>query len=742
MAAFRQPVIHGQLSTDEYGYGYGNQRTGIVDYLRVARRHLWIVLALTIIGVVSGVLYSDMQVPSYESHALVEIRTLNENFLNVKDVMPVSEWNMFDDIQTQIRIMQSRTLLNRVMNRLDIRTPEDLGQRNGKHTRSSRALDYYGGNSSASARNLAMGIASRNLKIRAVGRTRIVDISYEAPDPKLSADFVNALTSEYIAHCIEMRLRLSQQTNDWINGQLAELREKLAQSEEALRRYAQRSGLVILSETNNVSEEKLRRLQEEMTRAQGDRILKEARFMTAKTAAPETVPDVLNDALSRDYQAKASTLRQERAQLSTAFTPEYSKVKRIDAEIKSVETALAQHRSALMEQIRNQYAEAVDRERLLTNNYRKEAEVLTQEGAKTVEYAMLKRELDSNRQLYDAMSQRSKEAGMASAMRASNARVIDPAAPAETPSSPNTLANAAIGFASSLMVALVVIALRERRDHSVRRPGELRIYLGMSELGVVRSTGTRSLLYRTLARTAGILTGTYLKPKPYVLQSDGGRRGHSPMSQAEMSQLVQSFRSVVASVYLSADSPGVVAVTSPNPGEGKTTIASNLAITLAALHKRVLLIDGDIYQRRLHELFEVSNSCGVTDVLASESGASASTLSAMVQETGIEGLSLLTAGTQGPHGLFQMERLQRLINEARVVFDKIVIDTPPLRERPDARVLGRCADAVILVARAGRTTREAAMAASQRLLEDGINVVGTVLNDWNPAVNPDSDHGW
>ena len=208
----------------------------------------------------------------------------------------------------------------------------------------------------------------------------------------------------------------------------------------------------------------------------------------------------------------------------------------------------------------------------------------------------------------------------------------------------------------------------------------------------------------------------------------------------EHSALAQSFRSVLASIRFSDASgkePSVIVVTSPNAEEGKTTIASNLAITLAEAHMRVLLIDGDIHRPRLHHMFGLSNTAGVTDLLAVDLDAPRPTLMETVQETKIPGLFLLSAGTHEAHNsLLQPAGLMQLIREAKIHFNRIVIDTPPVLELADARLLGRCADGVILIARAGTTTRQSAMIAHQRLTDDGIHVLGTILNDWDPKLSP------
>jgi succinoglycan biosynthesis transport protein ExoP len=741
-ASVHPPIEHTLLAnSNEIVHENGVSLLG--EYWYIVRRHIWILITITILGVLAGVSFSWSQVRIYRAHALMEIQGLNDNFLNIKDISPVAELpygNVVDDIQSQIKILQSRTLLQRVLTRLHIRGPEDLGHNTGRTTTWGKAPDF-GTPGSPSSRELANRIATRNLSIRGVGRTRMIEISYEATDPKAAAVFVNTLTDEFITYDIEVRQQMSRRTNEWINGQLEDIRRKLAASEDALKDYARRSGLVILSETTNVSEDKLRRLQEETTRAQADRFVKESRYEIAKNSVPEALPDVLNDALLKDYQSQLTALQRQKAELSTAFTPEYSKLSRINAQIKSLESALQSHRSALLQQIRNQYEEAVGREKLLAANYAKETGNLVQEGAKTVTYALLKRDLDSNRLLYDAMLQRTKTAGVASGMHASNARIIDEALPSLDPVKPHTSLNIAISFLGSLMAGLLVITMRERGDHTIRRPGELRNYLSIGELGVIPSASKyRAMLPSGVERprTTEVIPLTPESKNKAILSMPAIKKRNRLAlitSAQEHSALAQSFWTVVASIRFSHKAtrqPRLLVVASPNPGEGKTTVASNLAITLAGLQDRVLLIDGDPHRPRLHEVFGLSDTDGFTDLLKGTSDGSPPKLMSVVQKTDIPGLFVLSAGTQrGNNSLLRTARLMDVLNEARVHFNTIVIDTPPILGLADARVLSRCADGVILVARTGVTTRESAIVSHRRLAEDGAHVLGTILNDWD-----------
>jgi capsular exopolysaccharide synthesis family protein len=196
--------------------------------------------------------------------------------------------------------------------------------------------------------------------------------------------------------------------------------------------------------------------------------------------------------------------------------------------------------------------------------------------------------------------------------------------------------------------------------------------------------------------------------------------------------IAESFHATLASILFTGhngDRPRVIVLTSANPREGKTTVASNLALAMADINQKVLLIDADMRRPRLHEVFSIQNDWGLSDLLLGKRPPEGTGLIATAHER----LAVLPAGTEttGVSSLIHSPRMEELLKRMRQEFDAVLIDTPPMLQIPDARVLGKLADGVILVLRAGQTMRDAAHAATQRLMEDGSNVMGTVLNDWD-----------
>ena len=338
----------------------------------------------------------------------------------------------------------------------------------------------------------------------------------------------------------------------------------------------------------------------------------------------------------------------------------------------------------------------------------------------TTGYSALKRELDANRQFYQTISQRIDEARVASAMNQSNVRLVNAAGPAAYPYKPNLALNLIIGIVGSLLLAIGYIMFREQTSSVWRLPGEASASLALPEIGAIPKAEVR--------RCADFRFGPGAATVPVEhLSLDHSSSGIS-----------ESFRAAATSIFSTGqngDHPHLLVVTSARSGEGKTTVASNLAIALTEIGGRVLLIDGDLRRPRLHKVFNQPNSWGLSDLLREKNAVEDLPVETLVKRTNIPRLHLLPGGTPADNifELFLSGRMARLLPRFRLAFDYVVIDAPPCLEFADARILGRCAELLILVIRADYTGRQTAQAAVQRLLLDGIHILGIVFNCWNPS---------
>jgi receptor protein-tyrosine kinase len=329
-------------------------------------------------------------------------------------------------------------------------------------------------------------------------------------------------------------------------------------------------------------------------------------------------------------------------------------------------------------------------------------------------------ESDRTRQFYEMISRRADEARVASAVSQSNVRLVGPAQPATHPYKPNLPLNLAIGAFGGLALAIGYVMLREQTSSVLRAPGDAGLCLTLPELGAIPKAANR--------RIAALIFGA------------GIRTEHVERASLEhpSSGLSESFRATLASILSAGqngDHPRTMVVTSSCRMEGKTTVVSNLGIALAEIGGKVLLIDGDLRRPRLHKVFDQVNSWGLSDMLREKNAVEELPLEAIVKRTAVPRLYLLPSGTctDNIFGLLWSGRMARLLPRFREAFDYVLVDAPPCLEFADARIMARHAEKLLLVVRADYTDRKTAQAAVQRLLLDGIPVMGVIFNCWDPS---------
>ncbi|QOY86260.1 GumC family protein [Paludibaculum fermentans] len=726
---------------------------GLVEYWQILRRRMGTLILLAGAGFLLAVLVTLPQTPVYQAKTTLEVLEMNQNFMNMGSVQPLSEGgnsSLVTDIQTQIQILQSESLTRRVLEEMQVKDVDrDSGTATGRISAWRRALNLPDV-VKVDARTAAVKMAAKTLKARANGQTKIIEVLVDSTDKQVAAEFANRLTEQYITMNMDARFQMTERTSQFLGKQIADMRGRLEKSEDGLQAYARRTGLLLTGdeEKKNVSEEKLSQLQTELTRAQSERVQKQSRWEMASSAAIGSLPDILNDKILQEFQTRVSDLQRQKAELNETYEAGHPKLKKVEAQLASVEQSLARQRGDILARIKNEYEEAARREKLLLGSFKEQTGVVTDQSEKAIQYNILKREVDTNRALYDSMLQKLKEASLASALRASNVRVVDAAMAPKRPYKPNLPINAALGLICGLFAGVVLVVMTERTDRTLHDPSDIGYYLNVPELGMIPSEDSSSGIYGRLNGRAGKLL-----PRGKVAEP------RQPMELVTFAQkpsaLAESFRSSLTSILFTGQGaiarsgavrPKVLVVTSPSPGEGKTTVASNLAIAMAETGQRVLLVDADTRKPRLHEIFEKSNEAGLTTVLQGRDalgepvtlggdnrGGHWSGL-AMIQATQVPGLSLMTSGppVAGATNLLYSQWLADAMERFAREYDVVFVDTPPMLQIPDARVIGRLASGVILVVRAGKTTRDSAISARTRLREDGIRVLGTIMNDWNP----------
>ena len=695
----------------------------LVDYWEGIRRYKLVILTFVLAGALGALILSFLQTPMYRAHTSLEVEDLNDNFQNLKDSDPTAQAPPAESyFQTQIKILQSREMIELVIDKLN------LMQRMAPHKHFWSAWIHR--NSSADAalqREQVVETVQKHLTVQAWGESRTAEIFYDASDARLAADVANTLVQTFIDESREIRWNSTQNTAEWLTAHLKELSKNLEASEGKLQEFARSTGIILTSDKqdvagHNISEDKLKQIQEELSRAQADRTQKQAEYETTKDTAVETLSPTLNNPALQNYLVKMADLKAQLANLSATYTPEHYKVRQVQAQIADLQQAINAERANIVRHSRDDYSAAQKREAMLAAAYQEQAKSVSDMAGKTIQYQNLQHEVDTNRELYDALLLRIKQAGLAAAMRSSNVVVVDQAKPPVLPYRPNFPMNTALGLVTGLFVGVGVVLMRDRFNRNIESPGLSPAYLRLPELGVIPAAKLASRHFARFPASTNV---------PLQLKA-AGRNGASK----EHATLAEAYRATLTSILLptlNGEGPRVLVLTSPDPGAGKTTVTSNLGMATAEIGRRVLLIDADLRRPRLHRLFEIPNSFGLTDILRITTPLEEIPVNQLVRQTKIPGLCLVPSGptTDGLSSLLYSQRLTEFLQRVAKEFDLVLIDAPPMLHFADARVLGRHSDGVILVLRSGQTKRDAAMLARQRFDEDGTCVLGTILNSWD-----------
>ena len=675
------------------------------DYFRIVYRRRWIVIVMLAVGMLCGMLVNWMTKPVYEAQATIQM-DMDLNVLGVdRPLVPLDQrdW-MREFLPTQLGILESRNLARLAHDDL---THTDRSKSDGNNLAiASNAPSVSESPDSGTTRVPTVDEIAKGRTISLVKDSRLVNVGFRSTDPALSAQVANALARAYLQQNSEFRSRTTGDASDWLSKQVGELRKLVEESETALQRYRTQHGADALmtdrlgTEQQNVVVQKLAALQAAETKARTETIEKTAQYNQLAAAKAnreplDTVPAIASNPYIQGLKGELATQQRQLTQASKELGERHPDIIKLKGAVENAERKLQTEISNAARAIENDFEAAKSRERqLVADLARQKLEVQSLNG-KAVEYTALEREATSNREVLDRLLQRSRETALTRELQPTNIRVLDWADTPVFPILPRKARNVVIGLFGSGGLALALILLLEAFNTRLTSPEDVRQHLRIRVLGVV----------------------------PRVKQN--GRA--SPLLGNEVpGQFAEMLRGVRTNLVL-APELGVghtLLVTSSEPSEGKTTSAANIAVSLARLRQRVLLIDADLRKPRLHEMFGEDQKPGLADVLSGK------TSSRDFRKTKVSGLWLMPAGTplRNPADLLGSPRFSKLIEELRAHFDWIVLDSPPVLAVADPCMIARVASGVLLVLDCGRTSRDVAAAAVQRLEAVSAPILGAMLN--------------
>ena len=707
-------------------------------YGRILRKRLPTILIVFFLVFTVGLIATLKEKPIYRAQLLLEIQKENPDIPTIKDLYELE--SVSDSyLKTQYSILASESVARQVIDQLHLDTlPEfnrpkwwQFEKRLSLPRKQTFALDPVRPGQDPEVYQRVLERFQGRLTVDPVSRSRLVNVRFDSNDAQLSARIVNTLAEDYIDQNLDSRWKATQKATDWLSQQLVGVKAKLEKSEEQLQDYAQRNGLVFLETdkgtSENVANERLQQLQEELTKTQAERYEKEAVYRLVQAGDYGSLPGVVENKLIQDLSERLAELKRQFADLSTKFNPEYPRVKEIQSQINEIEATLKEERQRVADKIVNEYLAAVRRESLVKQALDEQQKQVNLIAEKAVQYNILKREVDTNRQLYEGLLQRLKEAGVSASLKASNIRIVDSAVPPAKPAKPKIPLNLAVATLLGLGLGISAAFLQERLDDTLKGADDVERLFGLPALALIPAVhhlngngpSVRRLLdHSNLLRSRQ--NGTASNPCACWHRIDQGGKRHAA--------LVEAFRSLRASVLLStADHPpGSLLITSTQPGEGKTTVATNLAISLAQLGQRVLLVDADLRFPSLQRLFCIRENLGLVSYLTGQED-----WRTAVCPSGSPGLDLLPCGPVPPNPaeLLSSKSMGAFLGSAKSEYAFVILDSSPLLMLADSRILASLVDGVLLVAKSGATPREQIRQSQSGIRSAGANLIGVVLNN-------------
>src|SRR6267154_701373 len=596
-----------ELPSDSYEILESDEALDLRSYGRILRKRLPTILIVFFILFTAILIATLKQRPVYRAQALLEIQKESPDIPTIKELY---ELDAVSDayLRTQYSILASESLARRAIDQLHLETLHEFNSRRWwqlwPETRKPSTTQTFavGPVPQVRDRELSERVLERfqdRLTIDPVNRSRLVAVRFDSHDPELAARIVNTLVTDYLDQSLEARWQATQKAAEWLSQQLIGVKAKLEKSEDELQSYARRNGLVFLETdkgtSENVVNQRMHELQEQLTKAQAERYEKEALYRLVQTSDAGALPGVFDNKLIQDLSERLAELKRELAQLSTTFNPDYPRAKEIQNQIDEIKASLQEERQRAADRMVNDYFATVRRENLVKQALEEQQKQVGVIAEKSVQYNILKREVDTNKQIYEGLLQQLKSAGISAGLRASNIRIVDSAEPPAKPAKPRKVLNLAVAAFLGLALGVCVALFQERLDDTLKGDDDVERLFGLPSLALIPvvppSNGDQLGIHRFLPRD-----------KAFDLKGNGaGKNSRSCWHRidrdgTQLGSLVEAFRSLRTSVLLATPDrpPGSLLVTSTQPAEGKTTVACNLAISLGQLGHRVLLLDADL----------------------------------------------------------------------------------------------------------------------------------------------------
>lgn len=696
------------------------------DYWHVLYKHRWIVLTCFLVTVITVATATFVQQSVYKATATIQIDKAAPNVLKFDEVSPAANKETDDYYQTQYKLLTSYSLAERVVRLLRLDANPEFSAAGGQGgvsptrtwltsladlVRSQPPTQQTNGESSPTESPIVQRFLKK-LEIEPVKNTRLVKIAFLSASPELSAQVANAVAENFIEQSIEQKVGATKYAGDFLAKQIQDVRAKLEGSDELLQKFAKQKQYLVLDEKQEQTTKQLSLLTDALMKARSDRLAKEALYRQTQGQDFQSIPSVLENLLIVDLKKEYFRLQAEYRKLSEKFLPDYPTMVALKSNIDEVKGRLDGEVQKIVDGLRSSYEAAVKSEHLLQASVDKQKQVTLKTNEDSIQYNILKREVDINRELYAGLLQRMKETAVSAGLDSTNIQIADRAKIPLFPDRPKKLLNLTLGVVLGLSLGIGLAFFADYLDNTVNKIEEVESTFALPILGAVPALAS----VERRKRLKGATNGHAVEHFELVMHRD------------QSSLISEAIRNIRTSLLFSLpdNPPKLLLVTSAEPGDGKTSVAINLSIALSQLGGDVLLIDADMRYPDCHRLLEQDRTPGLSNFLVGDAE-----LSAAVKPTAVPNLYLLPAGQSplNPAELIGSERMKSAVELLCRQFKHVIIDSPPVLGFTDSVLLSTFADGTLLVIRAGKTVRDAAQRAVKTL--DAVNgkILGVVLNN-------------
>lgn len=683
------------------------------DYLKVLKKHrrmIWIFFAVVFTAVT---VWTFTSVPQYEGVAKVIIERADTGPLTGQQYRSAA--NDLEFYQTQFQLIKSHAVARRVVEMLALGKQTDPipGLEKGKmnawlrrtlskiksvlRLKQAKNAEPWG----RSREDQLADAISKKIMVLPVAQTRIVQISFMSPNPEFAALVTNTVAKAYMEETLNMKMKSTQWSLDWMTKKAESERGKLDKAEKALQKYMKANDIVTLENGATVTPEKMSEISTQLVRAETKRkeleaLNRQVQKVTRDPDAAETVVAISSDTALQALRGQIVESEKNIMELSGKYGPKHPVMIKALGDLKILKHKRNQEIRRMVQSIKNQYELALSQERDLRASLEQTKDQALRLNEKLVQYNALKREADTNRKLYDALMLKIKEQSITEETKPVNLWIMEAASVPLSPAKPLKSVNLLLGGILGLFGGIGLAFFIDYLDNTVKEPEQAEEVLGTTVLGVVSFSRGKD----------GPMEEIVLK---------------SP--QSVFAENYNALRTAL--LFSTADgAPGKLLISSASPGEGKTTTSVNLALTLAQSEKRVVLIDGDLRRPTLHKIFKMKNDAGLSSFLAGGQG------NDILKKGPLPNLAVITSGPIPPNPavLLSSARMKLLLDKLSAEYDIVICDSPPVLSVADCKMLCRLFDGALLVTRAHKTTYDMAAKALKALRDVNVRVFGLVIN--------------